>query len=307
MPLVDLTSPADAADTRPRRLPVTLAELDALAELLEGLPLPVRAAAPADSRLRDRMDGGARASEVPEPSAVRESLRDKGLTLPSPDGDDQPDDVPPAVRASLTALALGTPRIELRAVVEAAGGARVPLTAWFGVLGPVATSLGTIDGRTFELSFLGVEHLRAELVRALPAPPAADAGPRLPSGGLRLPWQVLTAATAAGERGRGELVDRMAERVATTRPDLDLSAAEVLRALGAVRAALRGRLRVTVTGGRPGGDGPAGVGLLSWLLLGDRWHELAPVREPGRRDVLLRPVDARDLPEQVAALLAEGR
>jgi hypothetical protein len=309
VPLVDLTSPAPAADTRPRRLPVTLAELDALAERLEHLPLPVRAAAPVDSRLQERMDGAPRASEATEPSAVRSSLRDKGLTVESTD--DQPDDVPPAVRASLAALALGTPRIELRAVVDR-GGARVPLTAWFGVLGPVATGLATVDGRTFELSFLGVEHLRGELVRALPDPAGDDPAPRLPAGGLRLPWEALTAATDAGERGRGDLVHRLAERVAAQRPDLGLSAPEVVRALADVRTALRGRLRATVTGGRPAADATGaaetpGVGVLSWLLLGDRWHVLAPVREPGRRDVLLRPVAAEDLPEQVAELVAEVR
>jgi hypothetical protein len=309
VPLVDLTAPAPAADTRPRRLPVTLAELDALAELLEHLPLPVRAAAPVGGRLQDRMEGGARVPDATEPADVRNSLRDKGLTVGSTD--DQPDDVPPAVRASLAALALGTPRIELRAVVDR-GGTPVPLTAWFGVLGPVATGLGTVDGRTFELSFFGVEHLRAELVRALPAPVGGEPAPRLPAGGLRLPWEALTAATEAGERGRGELVQRLAQRVAAERPDLGLGAADVVRALGEVRAALRGRLRATVTGGRPPAEGTGaaetpGVGVLSWLLLGDRWHALAPVREPGRRDVLLRPVAAEDLPAQVAELVAEVR
>jgi hypothetical protein len=50
-------------------------------------------------------------------------------------------------------------------------------------------------------------------------------------------------------------------------------------------------------------DGTFRAGWVSWLLFGDGWRSLTPLRRDGRPVVLLAPAEPLDLGRQVAALV----
>ena len=65
----------------------------------------------------------------------------------------------------------------------------------------------------------------------------------------------------------------------------------------------RGRLRALAT--RVSADGPAPVGVVSWLLTTDGWVALRPYEEDGSARVLVEQVQPADLAAELAPVLVE--
>jgi hypothetical protein len=158
-------------------------------------------------------------------------------------------------------------------------GDRVASTAWAG-------------GRV-ELAAYGVEHWQTELARAATVPAPVDA-PEPPAEWAEVPLDVLLAAGEAIRAGRPDVLDEVVRRSGTTDP------AGLRARLGRLHTAVAGRLLATVAA-RDGGTSRAGW--TSWLLFGDGWRSLTPLRREGRPVVRLVPATPLRLGAEVAALV----
>jgi hypothetical protein len=164
-------------------------------------------------------------------------------------------------------------------------GDRVASTAWAG-------------GRV-ELAAYGVEHWQTELARAATVPAPAGA-PEPPGACADVPLDVLLGAGEAIRAGRPDILDELVRRSGTADP------AGLRAQLVRLHTAVAGRLLATGAA-RDGGSSRAGW--TSWLLFGDGWRSLTPVRRAGRPVVRLVPAMPLRLGEEVASLvtLVRGR
>jgi hypothetical protein len=164
-------------------------------------------------------------------------------------------------------------------------GDRVASTAWAG--GPV------------EVATYGTEHWQTELARAADVPVPAD-GPAPPDDEIDVPLDVLLASGEAVRTSRTDVLDELVRRAGTDDP------AALRGQLVTVHTSAVGRLRATVATRE---DDTGRVGWVTWLLFGDGWRSLTPVRRDGRPTVHLESVTPLDLGAEVAALvtLARGR
>lgn len=305
MPIIDLTpAPADTAattplDAAPRRVGLTLPELQHAATLAGGAPLPFELAPPSEAAgLEDRL-GRSRATTadqayrsavaaLPEPEA---SLARRGLLV-----DGQLD----TGLAGAVGL-LATPDLALDVDVSCGD---VQAKTWHRAAGGAVASLSTADGIVFELAWFPVAAWPDELARAAAVsedlPLRASAVPAL----VDLPFELVDAAGEALAKDRSDLLPVLAARYdgGVRGPDGPLAPAEVAQLLTSLTGEAQGRLRAIVA---EVGLMQA-VGVVAWTLLADGWHALRPHRDAGEQRVEVRRVEPRDLAATLAPALTEA-
>ena len=298
MPTLDLTASAPAPPATgllqrlPRRLTLTLLELEHAAAAAGGAPLPFQVAAAGDADPLEGRLGTRRSSSEDEAfAAALASLHDPAETLPRRGllVDDRLDE---GVAGALGLLA--TPRVALDVDVTI-GSTRA--RSWHRAAAGAVAMLGTVDGLVFELAWCGTDQWADELGRVAVLPSGTTQQMTVLPEQVTLPFELLDAAAEAAASGRADLLPVLADQHGSA---LGPDAASVLSAL--VTDA-RGRLRVL--GADVSGDELTVVGVVSWLLLADGWHALRPQVVDGRQVVTVERVQPDRLGAELAAVLAE--
>ncbi len=320
MTVVDLTTtptppPADLLDGLPRRIGLTLAELQHAARLANNAPLPFATSRPPrpgggsvgagrSDRLGDRLDdrlgaaggdaesaydGAVRALPDPEDSLTRRGLLTAG-------------ELDAGLAGALGLLAAPRLAVDLDLAVG-----RDRLRSWHRQLGDAVAALSTADGLVFELAWCHTSQWADELARVATVPEvgADGAGDRLGVlNGLRVPFELADTAAEAVAAGRADLLPVLWEQLGPITDDAGgpLASADAQTALGALTGPCRGRLRVLATDVHRAGGLP--VAAVSWLLLRDGWHALEPTPAAGSGSLVVRAVEPSDLALTLAPALA---
>lgn len=283
MATIDLGTPPTATtwDSVPRRITLTLPELELAAQRAGGAPLPFEASADREesglaARLGQSRGAAAHDAFVSARAALNEpaaSLERRGLL----------DD--PGLSGALGLLA--TPRLALDIDVTADG---VRARAWHRQAGGALATLATVDGLVFEIGWSATSAWPAELARVAVLPEEGGSS-EVPSS-LDLPYELLDAATEALRTGRSELLPVLAGGYP--------GGADVA-VLTALATEARGRLRVLaadVTAAQT-------IGVVSWTLLADGWRALRPHLVDGALWVSIDAVSPDDLAAELAPVIAE--
>lgn len=315
MATIDLTpappAPASFLDAQPRRITVTLPELQLLARQVGGAPLPfdlsgtgsgaAAAAATSGRGLADRLgsargttEDGAYAAALATLHDPADSLARRGLVLTG-------GVVDPSVAGAVGLLA--KPEVAVDLDVAVAG---VRARAWHRQSGAAVASLATVDGIVFELAWFASAQWGDELARVPRLPEELELRESAVPEVLDLPYELADASGEALAAGRsdvmGVLVGQHAGAVVdATGSPLDDGA--VVVALTALQRETRGRLRALVADVR--GVEPTPVGVVSWVLLADGWHAVRAHRAGEEYRVEIRAVDPGDLSPALAPVLAE--
>lgn len=323
MPTIDLTTLAATAassaatepavppiSAAPRRIGLTVRELQHAARLAGDAPLPFEVAPPtANEAIESRLGQSPTTTEDRAYRAVVDGLHDpaeslvrRGLLV---DGELD------AGLAGAVGL-LAAPRLGLDLDVRMAG---VQAKVWHRQDGHAVASLATVDGVAFEIGWFATDAWAAELARVPVVSEEVTLRASAVPSHLDLPFELAAATAEACRTGRGDLLPVLAARHAGSAigPDGPLPDHEVARALAALASEAQGRLRAMVAD--VSGLEVSAVGVVSWTLLADGWHALRPHHDQGILRVELRRVEPADLAAFVAPLLgpvtsadlAEGR
>ncbi|XBB65812.1 hypothetical protein ABFU82_17050 [Nocardioides sp. WV_118_6] len=305
MPTIDLTTvatrPASALVAAPRRIGLTLPELQHAARLAGGAPLPFEVAPPRDTdamqarlgRSPATLDDQAYRGVVAALHDPDESLARRGLL----DGTR----LDPGLAGAIGLLA--APRLALDVDVSMAG---VQAKVRHRQDGSAVASLATADGMVFELGWFGTDAWPAELARiAVPSEEVTVERSAVPSY-VDLPFELADAAAEAGSAGRGDLLPVLVARHTGRVHGADGPLADdvVVRVLTALSGEARGRLRALVAD--VSGDAVDTVGVVSWSLLADGWRALRPHHADGALRLEVRAVGPDDLAAVVAPVLGEA-
>lgn len=309
MPTIDLGRVAEPQlppstlgpiDAAPRRIGLTLTELQEAARLVGDAPLPFEVAEPAaaadsmQSRLGQSpatTDDQAYRSVIDGLHDAGESLARRGLVV---------DHVLDAGVAGAIGL-LAAPRIAFD--VDLRMG-RVQARVWQRQDGPAVASLATVDGIVFELAWFSTDAWAGELARiAAPSEEVTLADSQVPSY-VDLPFELAEAAAEAARVGRPDLVPVLVARHpdAVRGPDGPLSADVAARLLLALAGEAQGRLRGMAA--NVSGAEVDSVGVVSWTLLADGWRALRPHHEEGVLRLEVRAVEPADLAGVVAPVIS---
>ena len=293
MPTIDLGAARPAAsgvlDALPRRVSLTLPELQLVAERAGDAPLPFVLAdrsetpglggrlgpAPGDT------DAGQLVAALGTLHEPQSSLARRGLLVDTA--------VDEGLLGAVGLLASPTVALDLDV---AAGSARV--RAWHRQRGDVVATLATADGIVFELAWFPADHWADELARVAVVPEELPTGESGVPDRLDLPYELLDAAAEAVRSHRADLLS-----VLVAQHDADL---EVVPVLTALASETRGRLRALVAD--VAGECTTVVGVLSWVLLADGWRALRP---NGSDRVEVHRVEPGDLAAELGPVLAEVR
>lgn len=317
MPTVDLTTftsasrapaapaagpPPDggALAAAPRRIGLSLAELQHAARLAGGAPLPFEVAAPpaADAmqarlgRSPATLDDRAFRSAVAALHDPADSLARRGLVTAG------------ALDAGLAGAIglLAAPRFALDVDVAMGG---VQAKAWQRQDGGAVASLSTVDGIVYELGWFGADAWAAELARVAAVSEEVPVGASAVPPRVDLPFELADAAAEASGSGRGDLLPVLAARHRGAVRDAagPLDDAAVVAVLAALATEARGRLRALVA------DVSATevdtVGVVSWTLLADGWRALRPHQVDGVLRLEIRAVAPSELGAVLAPVLGE--
>ena len=304
---IDLTGVPEGRGDRgalgaaPRRIGLTLRELQHAARLAGDAPLPFEVAAPpAADAMQTRLghspasldDQAFRAAVAalhdPEDSLERRGLVSSGC-------------LDPGLAGAIGLLA--APRSALDVDVAMGG---VQAKVWHREDGGAVASLATVDGIVFELGWFGADAWAGELSRvAAVSEEVTLAASAVPSY-LDVPFELADAAAEASGSGRGDLLPVLAARHsgAVRGPDGVLDDASVVAALGALASEAQGRLRALVAD--VSGTAVDAVGVVSWTLLADGWRALRPHHEAGVLRLEVRAVAPDELGGVVAPVLEEA-
>lgn len=321
MPTIDLTTvgtvgtvdttpaPAPTSTTgtalvaAPRRIGLTLTELQHAAHLAGGAPLPFELAPPRDTdamqarlgRSPATLDDQAYRSVVAALHDPAESLGRRGLVDPTGTRLD------PGLAGAIGLLA--APRLALDVDVAMAG---VQAKVWHRQDGAAVASLATADGLVFEVGWFGTDAWPAELARIAVLSEEVDLGRSAVPAYVDLPFELADAAAEAGSAGRGDLLPVLAARHTGRVHGADGPLADdiVVRILTALSGEARGRLRALVAD--VSGDTVDTVGVVSWSLLADGWRALRPHHADGVLRLEVRGVAPDDLAAVVAPVLGEA-
>ena len=151
----------------------------------------------------------------------------------------------------------------------------------------------TTAGARVEAALWPIDEWAARLSRIADVP--VPVAPPPPDREVEVPLDVLLGAGEALRTHRPDVLDELVRRAAPTDP------ATLREQLVRLHTAVVGRL-LAVVAARDAGA--ARAGWVSWLLFGDGWRSLTPVRRHGRPVVVLSPVGPLDLGVQVAAQVA---
>jgi hypothetical protein len=310
MATVDLTAPppppVGLLDALPRRVGLSLPELQLAAERAGGAPLPfdaldagTTAGDPFEARLgltRTSVEDHAYLSTLatlhdPTETLTRRGLLDGGV-------------LDEGLAGALGLLATPSIAVDLDVVIDG-----VQARAWHREAGGAVATLATVDGVVFELAWFPATSWAAELARAATLPHGqAFHGTTLPDV-VDLPFELLDAAGEAVRSGRADLLPVLATRHSGSVVDGDgrtVDEVDLASMLSALVIDLRGRLRALGAG--VSGDRTRLVGVVSWVLLADGWRALRPHRRSALDDeprVEVRRVAADDLAHDLAFVLAE--
>jgi hypothetical protein len=305
MGIIDLSNPPPTPvgmlGALPRRVSLTLPELQAVAARAGGAPLPFEMLTRGGEReLGGRLGRTPATLEAEAYEGAISSLHDpqsslarRGLLV-----DTSMDE------GLLGAVGLlATPSLALDLDV-AAGDARVK--AWHRQHGGAVASLATADGIVFELAWFPTDQWADELARVTVLPEELTLRDSAVPDQVAIPYELADAASEAVRSNRSDLLSVLvAEHTGETR-DADgrvLSDLEVVTLLSALSTESRGRLRALVAD--VSGTTTSVVGVVSWVLLADGWRTLRPRRSDGIDRVELSRVDPGDLARELAPVLAE--
>lgn len=309
MPTIDLTSSApaphpggDALAAAPRRIGLTLPELQHAARLAGDAPLPFEVAAPStadamQARLGQSpatLDDQAFRAVVAALHDPSDALARRGLTV---------DGVLDAGLAGAIGL-LASPRFAVDVDVAMGG---VQAKVWHRQGGSAVASLATVDGIVFEVGWFGTDAWPAELARvAAISEEVAPAGSDVPAY-VDLPFELADAAAEASGSGRGDLLPVLVSRHrgAVRGVDGALDDPTAVGVLAALGSEARGRLRALAAD--VSGTEVDTVGVVSWTLLADGWRALRPHHDDGVLRLELRSVAPDELAAVVAPVLGEVR
>jgi hypothetical protein len=155
--------------------------------------------------------------------------------------------------------------------------------------GEVVAAVTTAGDRA-EAAAWPVEEWAARLSRMVDVP--VPVAPPPPDREVEVPLDVLLGAGEALRTQRPDVLDELVRRAAAADP------ATLREQLVRLHTAVVGRLLAVVAAT----DADAArAGWVSWLLFGNGWRSLTPVRRDGRAVVALSPVRPHDLGAQVAA------
>lgn len=305
MTTIDLSTPTPAPssllDALPRRVALTLPELQLVAERAGGAPLPFDVAAPGEApALEGRLGVSRGTTEDQAYLAAVASLHDPVETL-SRRGLLVGDSLDEGLAGAVGLLATPTYAVEVDVVVE-----DVQVKAWHRADGDAVASLATSDGIVFELAWFPTSAWAGELARVGVLPEDLARRESMVPSYVDLPYELADAAVEATEGGRTDLLAVLtaqhdgAVRDADGRP---VPAAEVPGILQALRTETQGRLRVLVAD--VSRETTTVVGVRSWVLLADGWRTLHPHHLDGDSRVELRAVGPGDLAADLAPVLAE--
>jgi hypothetical protein len=311
MPTIDLTSVPPAAApagdgggalaAAPRRIGLTLAELQHAARLAGDAPLPFEVAAPSTADAMQARLGQSPATLDDEAfrAAVAalhdpvDALERRGLTV---------DGVLDAGVAGAIGL-LASPRLALDIDVGMGG---VQAKVWHRQSGSAVASLATVDGIVFELGWFGTDAWAAELARVAAVSEEVTLGASDVPAYVDLPFELADAAAEASGSGRGDLLPVLVSRHsgAVRGADGRVDDASVVGVLGALAGEAQGRLRALVAD--VSGDRVDTVGVVSWSLLADGWRSLRPHHEDGVLRLEVKAAGPEDLAALVAPVLGEA-
>ena len=151
----------------------------------------------------------------------------------------------------------------------------------------------TTAGARAEAALWPVDEWAARLSRIADVP--VPVAPPPPDREVEVPLDVLLGAGEALRTHRPDVLDELVRRATPDDP------ATLREQLVRLHTAVVGRLLAVVAAADAG---QARAGWVSWLLFGDGWRSLTPVRRDGRPVVVLSPVRPVDLGAQVAAQVA---
>jgi hypothetical protein len=303
MSTFDLTStppPETLLEGLPRRATLTLPELRHAATLAGRAPLPFDITEAATTGgLDDRMGGVPTSADDAAYHAAIGSLHEPADSLArrglAADGT-----LDAGVAGALGVLA--TPRVAVEIDVRIG---EVQAKSWQRAVAGAVSSLSTVDGIVFDLAWFDPRQWPLELARVAVLPEDVTAQTSQVPDLLDVPFDLLNAVGEALAHGRPELVPVLAAHHSGEVIDGDgrpLADAEVVAILTAFFAEARGRLRLLAT---QVADQPrVPVGVVSWVLLADRWRTLRPHRDDDQSRVEIRGVDAADLAAAAAPVLA---
>ncbi|MEO9322024.1 hypothetical protein ABFT23_00950 [Nocardioides sp. C4-1] len=305
MTTIDLSTPtpppSSLLDALPRRVALTLPELQLVAEHAGGAPLPFDVAEASEAPAFEDRLGASRGTtaDVAYRDAVA-ALHDPAATLARRGllVDGRLDD---GLAGAVGLLATPTFAVEIDVVVD-----DVQVKAWHRTSDDAVAALATSDGIVFELGWFPTSAWPGELARVgvLPEDLASRTSSVPPL--VDLPYELADAAIEAVTDSRSDLVQVLAAQHdgavvgADGRP---LSLAEVSTLLQALASEAQGRLRVMVADVSQ--EQTTVVGVRSWVLLADGWRSLRPHSDDGTSRVELRAVDAADLAADLAPVLTE--
>lgn len=302
MATIDLTTPPEPTgllEALPRRLALTLPELQLLAEKAGGAPLPFELVESGEpDLLQSRLGRSPAADDAAAYSGALDSLHDPADSL-ARRGLVDGGIADPGIVGALGLLASPSAALDLDVAV---GGLRA--RAWHRTRGNAVATLATTDGLVFELAWFAADAWPDELARVAVAPEDHPVGASSVPDAV-LPYELLDAGVEAVRSHRadllGTIVAHHAGQVRDTagRPLDDDTAARLVSALV---SETEGRLRGLVVDVAGGGTV---AGVVSWVLLADGWRHLRPHREGDERLVEVRRVDPGDLATTLGPVLAE--
>ena len=315
MTTIDLSAPtpppATLLDALPRRVALTLPELQEVARRAGDAPLPFDILEPsATGDLEARLGISRGTSEDKAYAAVLAALHDpidslvrRGLIVDDPSGT-----LDPGLAGAVGLLA--TPRVALDLDVAVGPGrqqqAGQQVKAWHRQAGGAVATLATTDGIVFELAWFPTSAWPGELARVAVLPEDLTLGASQVPAYLELPYELADAAVEAGSSGRSDLVEVLTARHAGAVLDREgrpLPEAEVPGVLAALGRESQGRLRAMVAD--VSRARATVVGVRSWLLVGDGWRSLHSHHREGLLSVEIRAAAAADLAPDLAPVLAE--
>ncbi|KRC52953.1 MULTISPECIES: hypothetical protein [unclassified Nocardioides] len=306
MPTIDLTAvavrdevrPQHPLDAAPRRIGLTLAELQHAAHLAGDAPLPFEVAPPTEAdTMQSRLGSSPATTDDQSYRSVVVALHDgaDALTRRGLLSDGVLD---PGLAGAIGLLA--SPRTALDIDLRMAG---VQAKVWHRQDATAVASLATVDGIVFELGWFATDAWPGELARVAAISEDLELGTSAVPAYVDLPFELADAAAEATRLGRGDLLPVLARRHAgaVRGPGGVLADDAVARVLNALASEAQGRLRALVADVSGARIDTAGV--VSWTLLADGWRALRPHREDGVPRLEIRAVAPDDLATGLAPVL----
>lgn len=305
MTTIDLSTPppppTSLLDALPRRVALTLPELQLVAERAGGAPLPFDVTPPGEApALENRLGVSRGTTEDQAYLAAVTSLHDPAATLARRGllVDDRLDE---GLAGAVGLLATPTYAVEVDVVVD-----DVQVKAWHRASGDAVATLATSDGIVFELAWFPTSAWPQELARIGVLPEDLTVRESRVPAYADLPYELADAAVEAAEGGRGDLLAVLASQHDGAVRDADgrpVPVAEVTGLLQALASEAQGRLRVLVAD--VSRRTTTVVGVRSWVLVADGWRTLRPHHAEGASRVELRAIEPADLAADLAPVLAE--